>query len=387
MKLKKIISAAAASMVAAGVVATSASAAWRKPDGATDQLNVGSDNYMVIVYCNGDATDMPATDLGIDLAKLGYASFTFTVPESDDLKSRDFFDGQFGGAVGVSIHTKNIEELKAPTRPKASDYDGDEAAFKAAMEEYNKKVEEFNKLKTKKKSDGTDITPWEYYNWFNSKEYWGLIDKDAKNGSAYLNGVYLEGELEYIATQAQEKDAFIETLAPYTYRIKAPIANPVAEGDCTVEDIKDYRLYIQAWGGSGMPWAMYNIDVTRTVLYDLDNKPMVAFDNLGKVVETNADDEKEPVMPEYPNFEEDPGTESTGDTSTGTDSAATSGDSNTSGGSTNSADSASSGSTTSTTSSTSNDGGAPVGLIAGIAGGVVAVIVVVVIVVVKKKKG
>lgn len=374
MKMKKILSLAAAATFAASVVATTASADWATVADPVGGLNAGTGNYMVAIYCNGDATDIPATDYNIDLSKIGGVSFTLEVPEAE----REFFNGSFGGNVGVSIHTKNIEEIKSPT-------DAD---------------------KTMTKPNGEKTTEWGYYNWDNAKEYWGVIDPGAKDPDSYdIDGNYIEGTPEYIVQDGSEKPTFMETLAPYKYRIKADIVNPIVDGKCTADDIKDIRVFLQGWGGgSANYWAMYKINVTRTVIYDTDGKVMLAFDQKGNKVDGTADDEKEAVRPTVPS-EDDPATSSNPTSSNATSSNATSSNatsSNATSSSANSTTSSSASSTTSsaassnatadnasnsTTSSSSSSSGLPTGALIGIIAGVVAVIVVVVIVVVKKKKG
>lgn len=377
MKMKKILSLAAAATLATSVVATSASANWATVEGGAAGLNAGTGNYLVAIYCNGDATDIPATDYGLDLSKIGGASFTIEVPEDQ----REFFNGSFGGNIGVSIHTKNIEKLDTVT--------------------------DADKTMTTVGGKKTDV--YNYYNWDNAMEYWGVIDTDAKDPDSYdVDGNYIEGTPGSIIMDGSEKPTFMETLAPYKYRIKANIVNPIVDGKCTADDIKDIRVFLQGWGGgSANYWPMYNISVTRTVIFDTDGKAMIAFDQKGNKVDTTADDEKESVRPELPS-EDDPATSSansgtSSSANSGTNSAANSGTSssaNNSAATSSNATSSAANSTTSaatssnatasansTTSSSSSSSGLPMGAIIGIIAGVVVVVVIIVVVVVKKKKG
>ena len=359
MKLKKLISFAAAATVAASVAATTASADWAPVPDAVGGLSSSNQLYMIPLFCNVETPDIPLTDRGIDLAKLGYVSFTFQIDEAD----REFFDGMFGGGLGISLHAKNIVK---PEEVTAED-------------------------KVKEKPDGTPTTMWGYYNWDNSRNYWGVIDNEAPDPNSYdIDGEYIEGMPKYINCMDKETNpAWLEPMGDYTYRIKTDLVNPVVEGDCTVEDITDVRVFLQSWQSS-----MFKAEVTRCVIFDTDNKAIMAFDSKGNEVETTADDEKEPVMPEpYVEGEEGDTSAATSDTaSTATSdnaSAATSdaASSATSAATSNAASSAPAASAAaSTTSNASDNGGLPVGAIVGICAGVVVVIVII-IVVVKKKKG
>lgn len=336
MKLKKIFSAAAASLLAAGVVATSASADWQAIPGSDDGVLVATGNYGVVIFCNVE-TDMPMKDHGIDISKAASVAFTVRVCEDSYFKPGDdpwkeyVFDGMIGGGVVTSWHMSNIPN---------------------------------------------DDPQWGTYNW-NSKEWWGVLDPEAANPGSYdieEPFEYIEGEPTYINTLDTTKAAFLETLENYTYRIKAPIVNPIADGVCTAEDLTDFRVFLQGWGSG---WAASHMECIRTVLYDADNKPIIVFDEKGNVVEATADDEKEPVMPEPPS-EEEPAEEPT---SSEDNTPASTPESST-------AVSAPTSTPASTpTSTASESSGLPVGAIVGIVAGVVAVIAVVVVVVVKKKKG
>lgn len=371
MKLKKILSFAAATTLAASVVATTASADFAPVNDAVGGLSSATGLYMVPVFCNAEGGDIPLTDYKIDLSKIGGVSFTIEVPEDQ----REFFDGQFGGGVGVSIHAKNIVKPEKPT-------DAD---------------------KTYTTPGGKKVTEWDYYNWDNSKEYWGVIDPGAKDPNSYdVDGVYMEGMPEYIVQDGSEKPAFMETLAPYTYRIKTDVVNPVVDGKCTADDITDIRVFFQGWGNS---WPLFKVNVTRTVVFDTDGKVMLAFDSKGNKVDATADDEKEAVRPTVPEEGDEPATSETTSAATSNATSAATSDttsnaaSNTTSAATSNTTSAATSSATSTatsnatsaaasntTSSSSSSSGLPVGAIIGIIAGVI-VIVVIVIVVVKKKKG
>lgn len=362
MKLKKLFSFAAATVVAASVAAATASADWAPVPDAVGGLSSATGLYMVPIFCNADSGEIPPTDYNIDLSKIGSVAFTMQVQEAD----REFFDGAFGGGVGVSIHAKTIEKIETPE----------------------------DKDKTYETPDGKKVTAWDYYNWDNSKQYWGVVDREAKNPMAYdLDGEYIEGEMPVLVTYGDDKPAFLETLGAYTYRIKTDIVNPVVDGVCKAEDITDIRVFLQCWNSSA-----FKADITRTVIFDTDGKVMLAFDSKGNKVDGTADDEKEPVKPVKPAEGEIIPPITSGDTSaadsTAASTATSSANSTADSAATSSAASSapansaanSADSTASATSTASTSSGLPTGV--GIAIGVVVVIVVVVvIIVVKKKKG
>lgn len=346
MKMKRILSAAMAAAVA-GSIAVSASANFDtsyKKD-CVNGLSVSA-NWLLPIYARETETT-PAYDHGIDLSKVGSAVFTLVVNED----TREFFDGAFGGAAGASIHSDSIEKLEAPTDADKT-YDGNNGK----------------------------CTMWDWYNWDNAQQYWGVIDADAKNPMAYDIDGDMEGELKYVHTIGTDKTLFLETLAPYTYRIKAPIVNPVADGKSTAEDIQEFRVFLQMWNAD-----MYDFTVTRCVILDTDGKAMIAFDKLGNVVDTNADDEKEPVYPEAPP-EEDPETPSEPEASTPAADNSTPAESTPAASTPAASTPAASSAPATSESNSSSSSGLPVPAIIGIAAGVGAVIAVV-IVVIKKKKG
>ncbi|MDE6726872.1 MAG: hypothetical protein K2J80_02900 [Oscillospiraceae bacterium] len=354
MKLKKLFSFAAAAVVAASALAASASADWEpvKKDDAKGGLDAKAANWLMPIFCNVETKDMPMTDYGIDLSQAKSVSFSFYVP--DDQK--EFFNGAFGGAVGVSWHINGLE----------------------------KPTEVTEEMKTYEYPNGKKTDKWNYYNWW-SGEYWGLRDNDAKNPDSYdIDGEYLEGELPTISSIAEDKYASIMTVAPYTYTIKCDFANPIIDNECKAEDVTDLRVFIQTWSGS-----MYKLPITRCVVFDTAGEPMIAFDGVGNKVETSADDKKTyELQPDPWELMDDTSDDASAPANSAADStastaASTPANSTATSTATSNATSAAANSTTSTASEPS---GFPVGAIVGIAAGVVAVIVVV-IVVVKKKKG
>lgn len=127
MKLRKLISAAAATAVAAASFATIANAALVVPDTVDPGASIGTGAYLVQVFNVGnEAEGKPATDYGIDLSKVAAVSVTIKAVEPD------YIDGGIGGSITFSCNGEDI-------------------------------------------ASGTDL--WNKYNWPNC-EYWGFVDED-----------------------------------------------------------------------------------------------------------------------------------------------------------------------------------------------------------------
>lgn len=127
MKLRKLISAAAATAVAAASFATIANAALVVPDTVDPGASIGTGAYLVQVFNVGNEEEgKPATDYGIDLSKVAAISVTIKAVEPD------YIDGGIGGSITFSCNGEDIAQ-------------------------------------------GTDL--WNKYNWPNC-EYWGFVDED-----------------------------------------------------------------------------------------------------------------------------------------------------------------------------------------------------------------
>ena len=106
MKIAKILSAAAAAVVAVSAVAVSASADFRAiTDGTQYLLADGTGNYGICLFSDGTNKDnVPAMSIdGLDLAAITHVAFTFDV--IDDADNREWWDGMGGGAIVVSAHS------------------------------------------------------------------------------------------------------------------------------------------------------------------------------------------------------------------------------------------------------------------------------------------
>ncbi len=168
MKITKILSVAAAAVVASAV-AVSASADFRPITGGAENLLAdGSGNYGICLFSDGTNKDgVPAMSVDIDLSQVTHVAFTFQV--IDDADNRDWWDGMGGGAIVISAHSDKTNE------------DADL---------YNK------------------------YNWATAGNFWGVIDEDLG--------------LETLDT-AQAIQAV--KVGDYQYKIEADVINPVANGD------------------------------------------------------------------------------------------------------------------------------------------------------------
>lgn len=184
MKIAKILSAAAAAVVAVSAVAVSASADFRAiTDGTQYLLADGTGNYGICLFSDGTNKDnVPAMSIdGLDLAAITHVAFTFDV--IDDADNRDWWDGMGGGAIVVSAH---------------SDLTTNDADL------YNK------------------------YNWATAGNFWGVVDEDL--GLETLDAAQ--------GIQAVK-------VGDYTYKIEADVINPVANGD--IGNLSLYRVFMQAW--------------------------------------------------------------------------------------------------------------------------------------------
>lgn len=168
MKITKILSVAAAAVVASAV-AVSASADFRPITGGAENLLAdGSGNYGICLFSDGTNKDgVPAMSIDIDLSQVTHVAFTFQV--IDDADNRDWWDGMGGGAIVVSAHSDKTNE------------DADL---------YNK------------------------YNWATAGQFWGVVDEDL--GLETLDPAQ--------AIQSVK-------VGDYQYKVEADVINPVANGD------------------------------------------------------------------------------------------------------------------------------------------------------------
>ena len=109
MKITKILSAAAAAVVAVSAVAVSASADFRPVTGGAEYcLADGTGNYGICLFSDGTNKDnVPAMSVDIDLSQVTHVAFTFDV--IDDADNRDWWDGMGGGTIVVSAHSDKTQ--------------------------------------------------------------------------------------------------------------------------------------------------------------------------------------------------------------------------------------------------------------------------------------
>ena len=103
MKIAKILSAAAATVVAASALATSAGALLTVVE-TTGSTSSGTGMWLVQVYNAGKPEEgKDPTDYGIDYTQTAYIDVTLEV--ADD--SKDWFEGGFGGSIITSCDEHN----------------------------------------------------------------------------------------------------------------------------------------------------------------------------------------------------------------------------------------------------------------------------------------
>lgn len=185
MKFSKIFSVAAA-IAAAGMMTVSASASLVVPANPDPGASFGTGQVTIQIFNEGNpAENKPATDYGIDLAKVAKLTATITLDttvEEDML----FYAGGVGGALVLSINGGDI---------------------------------------------GTSGALFDKYNWVGSpsKAWWGMVDPDLG-----------------IETFA-EQDCAVETLSKGVYKIVSPVYdNPLANGDAST--IGCMQVALQMWG-------------------------------------------------------------------------------------------------------------------------------------------
>lgn len=184
MKIAKILSAAAAAVVAVSAVAVSASADFRPITGGSQYLLAeGAGNYGICLFSNGDNKDgVPAMSVdGLDISQVAHVSFTFQI--IDDADNRDWWDGQGGGAIVISSHSDLTAE---------------------------------------------DPDLYQKYNWPSSGNFWGVVDEDLELNTA-------------------NPDEAIQSVkvGDYQYKIEADIKNPYVDGD--IGNLALCRVFMQAW--------------------------------------------------------------------------------------------------------------------------------------------
>lgn len=228
MKIAKILSAAAASVVAATALAASASATLTLADSPDAGLSSGTGMWLVQVYNVGnEAENKPATDYGFDLSAVSAIEITFSPADAE------WFDNQCGGAVVFSCNGEDI-------------------------------------------ANGTDL--WTKYNWPGTWSFWGVNDPDLTDD---------EGN-PYAAAADQGVQA--EKVAENTYKLHADIVNPfVADG---VSKIGCMQVGLQEWGASMSDMTVVKCDVldaSGAVLVSFDgNGNATVAGGSNTVVDTDA---------------------------------------------------------------------------------------------------
>lgn len=217
MKIAKILSAAAASVVAATALATAASAELVKVEGGDAGLTSATGMWLVQVYNEGNPDEnKPATDFGIDLAAVDGIRVTFTPADTE------WFEGNCGGAIVFSANGGDIAQ-------------------------------------------GSDL--WDTYNW-TSASFWGVND-DAlthEDGTPY--------------TAAEDQAIQAVKVGDYTYTLTwTGVNNPIANGDAST--IGCMQVAMQEWGSDMSEMKVLKLEVLDAsgnvlVAFDENGTPSVA---------------------------------------------------------------------------------------------------------------
>ncbi|MDE6725017.1 MAG: hypothetical protein K2J79_05360 [Ruminiclostridium sp.] len=335
MKLKKILAAAAASVMAIGTLAVSASAGFYVPEGElAPGLQIGG-NWLIQLYNTGNPDEnKPAVDYGLDVTKVAsMTAYVEYVPANDSVSLEDYDASIDGGLGGAMIWSAN----------------GGEYGTSDADELYKK------------------------YNWpgtFN--QWWGLPEKDdTYEGRPEANG----GNNTNTGTADWDANLVLKYIRRFGYELTMEIPDDYR----WIPGATCHQVGVQTWSGN----EYFSLKVTAYTVKDDDGNVLLAFDELGNKIDEAklkeiVDEFSKPVVDEEGG--DAPSSDTPADTNDGNaeNTAATEAAPS----DTNAANTTAS--TTAAPASSSNGGNT--GLIIGIIAGVVVVIVVVVIVVIKKKK-
>lgn len=409
MKLKKIMAAATASVLALGTMAVSASANFYVPEGLDSSLSVsGGSNgmWLIQLYNTGNpAENKPATDRGLDVTKVASMTAYIDIVPVDGTDYTDYdpsLDG-FGGSMiwsanGGEIGSQYLQDEEGNFINEEGriliDKDGnslDEAGNVRIDKAGNVYDENGTMVKDK---DGNVLVEgaeefqkpakvknplYDKYNWaqdFNS--WWGLPEKDDTYEGRPADQVDENGdggEATNIGTCSWTEKIHLNYIRRFGYSLTVNIPDDYrwpAGGGC-------YQVGLQEWGNN----EYFLVHVVAYTIDDADGNHLLIFDECGKEIDDAklkeiVDELSKPIVDEEGNPIGD------GDAPANTNS----GDAeNTSAGDESTAAPSDSGAPVTTAApASSGSSGLPVGAIVGIIAGVIVVIVVVVIVVMKKKK-
>ena len=362
MKLKKILAAAAASVLTIGTMAVSASANFYLPEGELDSsliIKTGSNGmWLIQLYNTGNPDEnKPAVDRNLDVTKVASMTAYIDIVPVDGYTYEDY-DPSIDGFGGSMIWSANGGEI-------GSQYLKDEEGN--YIDEEGNIVDKVNRVNN---------PLYDKYNWaqdFNS--WWGLPEKDDTYEGRPEDQVDENGdggEGTNTGTCSWTEKIHMNYIRRFGYSLTVNIPDEYrwpTGGGC-------YQVGIQEWGND----EYFLTHVVAYTIDDADGNHLLAFDELGNEIDDAklkeiVDNLSKPVV------DEEGGDAPANDTPTGTNDGNAE---NTA--ATNAAPSDSSAPVTTAAPASSSSNGLPVGAIVGIIAGVVAVIVVVVIVVMKKKK-
>lgn len=235
MKLKKILAAASASVLAIGTMAVSASANFYLPEGELDPsliINTGDNGmWLIQLYNTGNPEEnKPAVDRGLDVTKV--ASMTAYLEIVDGKASIEDYDPAVDGFGGSMIWSAN----------------GGEYGTSSADELFKK------------------------YNWpgsFNS--WWGLPEKDDTYEGRQ------NGENTNTGTANWDEKLVLKYIRKFAYSLTVEIPDDyrwIPGAGC-------YQVGVQEWGNS----EYLLVRVAAYVINDDDGNILLAFDELGNEID------------------------------------------------------------------------------------------------------
>lgn len=358
MKLKKIIAAAAASVMAIGTMAVSASANFYVPGGLDSSLSVseGSNGmWLIQLYNTGNPDEnKPATDRGLDVTKVASMTAYIDVVTAEGT-TYDLYDPSIDGFGGSMIWSANGGEI-------GGQYLKDEEGN--YIDEEGNVVEKENRVKNEL---------YEKYNWaqdFNS--WWGLPEKDDTYEGRPADQVDENGdggEGTNTGTCSWTEKIHLNYIRRFGYSLTVNIPDeyrwPTGAG-C-------YQVGLQEWGNN----EYFLVHVVAYTVDDADGNHLLAFDEVGNEID---DAKLKEIVDELskPVVDEEGGDVPSNDTPADTNAENTA--------ATEATPSDTAANTTADPAPASSSTGSIAGIIIGIIAGVVVVIVVVVIIVMKKKK-
>ncbi len=220
MKITKILSAAAATVVAASALAATAGAeliAQEKGSYKTSVIADSAQNFAIVPSATGEGDALAsslAADAGFTLDQIAAVSFTIQIPEGDE--RTDYWvdpENQISGGIVTSVHFSEDKSTR---------------------------------------------------NWDNRGAWWGVTDE----------------ELGLATDDPEDANTLAwEALGNYTYKVTCPLPNYTEMAEGLAGEFVQYRIFFQAYE-QGM--AQYNM--TEVSLYDANGAVLATVDGQGNLL-------------------------------------------------------------------------------------------------------